>query len=151
MAPLKLLVIGGLVAAVGCGGGNLPGGGIYSIDAADTRVAVDAAVDLPAAADSGPLDVGSESSCPIGMNCGMAPRALMRVDETCTFLVRCAVEGDFSRFGVVVDGSEIPRSQSEGWTYTDASMTVIELHGQVCSDLLSGAETAVALYFFCPP
>jgi hypothetical protein len=153
MAPVKLLLVGGLVAAAGCSGGNLPSGSIGPVDA---HVASDADVDLPfaidtSAADTVHADVAPESSCPAGMNCGMAPRALMRVDETCTFLIRCFVEGDFSRFGVVVDGLEIPRSQSEGWTYTDASMTAIELHGQVCSDLMSGAATTVELHLYCPP
>jgi hypothetical protein len=144
MSRLKLIAVGGLVAAVGCSGGNLPGGGIGQVDA---HVIVDAAADLP----NMHADVGSESSCPIGMSCGRAPWAAMRVDGTCLVLVRCFVEGDFTRLGVVVDDSRIPMSPAEGWTYTDDSKTVIELHGQVCSDLLSGAATTVEFDILCTP
>jgi len=151
MAPLKLMIVAGVVAGVGCGG-NLPGGGIGPPDA---HVAVDTAVDVTVAidtstADTGHADVGSESSCPIGMNCGSAPWALMRVDGTCMFLTRCFVAGGFDRIGVLVDDSQVPMSPSEGWTYSDASNTAIELHGQVCSDLMSGAAMTVAIYFTCP-
>ena len=147
MAPLKLLVICGLMACVGCSGGNLPSGGVYATDA---HAAVDAAVDVTVGVDTAPTDAASESSCPIGMSCGTAPWAATRVDGTCMFLLRCFAEGGFTQFGVVVDQSEIPMSPSDGWTYTDASKTVIELHGQVCSDLLSGVATTVAIVIRCP-
>ncbi len=133
--------MGGLIACLGCSGGNLPSVGI---DAADAHAGVDAA-DVWAdtsPADIGPVDAGSDAYCP--MNCGAAPWVAMRIDGTCTFLLPCGrIEGDFTRLHVIIDDSEIPQSQSEGWAYTDAdaSMTVLELHGQVCADLQTGART----------
>ena len=73
MAPLKLLVIGGLMACVGCSGGNLPSGGV---DAADAHAGVDAGDTSPA--DIGPVDARSDAYCP--MNCGSAPWVATRVD-----------------------------------------------------------------------
>jgi len=146
MAPLKLLMIGGLMACVGCSGGNLPSGGVY---AADAHVGVDADI----WADVSPteaafVDAVSDAYCP--MNCGVAPWAATRVDGTCTFLLPCGrIDGDFTRLYVIVDDSQIPQSQSEGWAYTDASPPALELHGQVCADLLSGAKTTVTFSIGC--
>ena len=73
-----------------------------------------------------------------------------RVDGTCTFLLPCGrIDGDFTRLYVIVDDSQIPQSQSEGWAYTDASPPALELHGQVCADLLSGAKTTVTFSIGC--
>ena len=147
MAPLKLLAIGCLMVCVGCSGGNLPSGGV---DAADAHAGVDAG-DIwgdTSPADIGPVDVGSDAYCP--MNCGVAPWVATRVDGTCTFLLPCGrIDGDFTRLHVIVDDSEIPQSQSEGWAYTNDATPALELHGQVCTDLLSGAKTTVTFSIGC--
>jgi hypothetical protein len=52
---------------------------------------------------------------------------------------------------VYVDGAEVPRdaSQGDGWDYTDASLTEIELFGPACDNLQDGQTHNVTATFAC--
>jgi len=52
---------------------------------------------------------------------------------------------------IYVDGAEVPRdpTQTDGWDYTDASLTEITLFGAACDNLQNGDEHQVTATFAC--
>lgn len=50
---------------------------------------------------------------------------------------------------IYMDGSEIPRDQDNGWTYTDSSHTAIEFMGAACDALKDGQEHDIIATFAC--
>jgi hypothetical protein len=51
----------------------------------------------------------------------------------------------------LADGSlvEVPEDPTNGWTYTDTSMTAIVLAGTYCTELNDGTATSATLYYAC--
>ena len=133
-----------LIAGGGCDPGQLAG----SPPAADARIEADVSPDDSPGADGSATDAGTDGSCP--QVCGRVASTAMRVDASCVFLIPCPPAGDFIGLAVIVDSRPIPRSPSEGWDYTDATMSAFELHGQVCTDLMSGAAMMVIANYTCP-
>jgi hypothetical protein len=56
---------------------------------------------------------------------------------------------DSAHIGVAVNGSGIPRDTSHvnGWDYTDATFTQIDIYGPTCDALTSGAAATVNIVF----
>ncbi len=50
---------------------------------------------------------------------------------------------------IYMDGSEVPRDPSDGWDYTDASNTAIELYGEACERLKDGDDHVITATFAC--
>jgi hypothetical protein len=70
---------------------------------------------------------------------------------TCQFLIPDAAvcTGIGIRVRVLIDGAEVPQlwpPATDGWTYTDASETAIELHGAAC-ERAGQPPTAVTIWF----
>jgi len=57
---------------------------------------------------------------------------------------------DRSRIGVLIDDIPIPRDTTgeNGWDYTDATFTTIEIHGASCDALMNGSASAVTVFFY---
>jgi len=51
--------------------------------------------------------------------------------------------------GVYVDKSQIPESDTDGWSYAPGSSTTINIHGSTCDDLKSGQKTQVEIFLPC--
>ncbi len=51
--------------------------------------------------------------------------------------------------GVYVDKSQIPESDTDGWSYAPGSSTTINIHGSTCDDLKSGKKTQVEIFLPC--
>ena len=110
-----------LLLALGCSSRTANPG----VDAGGGRDAADAAMDqLP--------------SCICGASSAAASVA------NCMFRVGCT-PGDFSGLAVKANGVELARDQThtEGWEYTDATMTTIRLFGSACADVTNGARVTV--------
>jgi hypothetical protein len=56
-----------------------------------------------------------------------------------------------AQIGVRVNGTHIPRdsTHTEGWDFTDASMTSIEVFGSVCDSVKAGETRNVSIFFNC--
>jgi hypothetical protein len=91
-------------------------------------------------------DGGSDQSSCTAL-CGRVERAL-RATGNCMYVVSCPAVGDFTGLAVLVEGQAVPRDAShvEGWDYTDASMSAVELFGQVCMDVLSNGASVDVSY-----
>jgi len=50
----------------------------------------------------------------------------------------------------LLDGLPIPRDTTggDGWDYTDATFTPIEIHGASCAALMNGSASAVTVVFY---
>jgi hypothetical protein len=91
-------------------------------------------------------DGGSDqSSC--ATLCGRVERAL-RATGNCMYVVSCPAVGDFTGLAVLVEGQAVPRdaSHTEGWDYTDASMSAFQIFGQVCTDVLNNGASVDVSY-----
>lgn len=51
---------------------------------------------------------------------------------------------------VYVDGEIVPPDPNEGWTYTDGNADYIEIHGDLCEQLLNGEADSVEIELGCP-
>jgi hypothetical protein len=138
-AAARMIAMMLLVAGLACDRSTRAGGGFDADGMTDTRP------DQPFGVDAGPPDLGAEPSC--GALCGMIAR--VQVDATCTFTIRCPPIGDFTGLAISIDGVEIARDPATGWEYTDDTMSAVVLHGQACSDALSGAATIIAISYTC--
>lgn len=97
-----------------------------------------------AAADGGP-----DPAC--GMTCGRV-EGIVSTDGNCTYVLRCpGLLGDFTRMFVFVDGMQVPMDATgtDGWAYTDASMSAFRLYGQACADA-TGDAGFVDITLGCP-
>jgi len=84
-------------------------------------------------------------------------RTLVGMATTCTFSVPPPPtdDGSTSRGDIAVRGTvngvpmEIPQNATNGWTYTDANMTSILLHGTACDQVTAATITSVTIVFHC--
>ena len=84
-------------------------------------------------------------------------RTLVGMATTCTFSVPPppTTDGTTSRGDIAVKGTtssgapEIPQDATNGWTYTDANMTSVVLHGSACDQVTAGTITVVTIVFHC--
>ena len=53
-----------------------------------------------------------------------------------------------SSIGVVVGSQQIPQDAMNGWTYTDTTLSAIQLHGASC-DTVRNTDAAVSVIFHC--
>jgi hypothetical protein len=54
---------------------------------------------------------------------------------------------DTAHIDVKVDGVEIWQDSANGWSYADATLREIDIHGPSCDALTSGTATAVAIVY----
>jgi hypothetical protein len=56
---------------------------------------------------------------------------------------------DASHIGVRVNGFEIPRdtTHTNGWDYTDATFTQVDIAGPSCDALMNGTATSVTIVY----
>jgi hypothetical protein len=84
-------------------------------------------------------------------------RTLVTMAGTCTFSVPPPPtnDGTTSRGDIKVQGTingvktDIPMDANNGWTFTDANMTSINLHGSACDSVTVGTTTSVTIVFNC--
>jgi hypothetical protein len=84
-------------------------------------------------------------------------RTLVTMAGTCTFSVPAppTTDGTTSRGDIKVQGTiggvkmDIPMDATNGWTFTDANMTSINLHGSACDSVTVGTTTSVTIVFNC--
>jgi len=84
-------------------------------------------------------------------------RTLVGMVTTCTFSVPPPPNDMTSRGNIEVNGKDangnstiIPKDDpNNGWTYTDANMTSVILHGSACDSVMNGTFTAVSIKFIC--
>jgi hypothetical protein len=91
-------------------------------------------------------DVASEAWS--GCVCGSARPAVS--NGACAFSSLCP-PSDFFRVSVKLDGAAVPRDQTRanGWDYTNAEMTSIQLFGPSCQALTNGSATGVMFDYSC--
>jgi hypothetical protein len=83
-----------------------------------------------------------------------ALNAIITIAGSCTFPVPepPTPDGTTSRDKIVVNADNtttIPNDATNGWTYTDASHTQIELHGSYCDSVMAGTISTVTIIFKC--
>jgi hypothetical protein len=84
-------------------------------------------------------------------------RTLVGMATTCTFSVPPppTMDGTTSRGDIKVQGTvggtkmDIPQDANNGWTFTDANMTSVVLHGSACDQVTAGTITSVTIVFNC--
>jgi hypothetical protein len=85
-------------------------------------------------------------------------RTVVAVASTCSFSVPPSPtsDGTTSRGDISVKtttangaGVEIPQDANNGWTYGDATMTSILLHGTACDQWKAHTITTVSIVFHC--
>jgi hypothetical protein len=96
---------------------------------------------------------GSPSYYPVSSAAELAAalHALIDVTPDCIFALPIAPAGGDYRFGIVVNGTEIPRDTTHvnGWDLTDASQTAIEIYGPICDAVKAGQVTSVQVVIKC--
>jgi hypothetical protein len=84
-----------------------------------------------------------------------AIRTLIGVAASCTFQIGAPPTDDgttsLDKIDVFGDGAPIPRdsSHADGYDYTDATMTSIQVYGPLCDQIMSGTIKDVAVTFRC--
>jgi hypothetical protein len=69
---------------------------------------------------------------------------------SCTFNIGKAPDGTTTKgLGVFGDGSPIPMDATDGWSFTDTTMTSIIIKGPTCDRVLSGMIHDVTVAFVC--
>jgi hypothetical protein len=80
-------------------------------------------------------------------------QTLVGVAGTCTFAVPDPPNGDTDRahIGVVIDGKELPQdtNHANGWDYTSAGMTAVQVYGSQCDAIMNGNAKNVEIVFKC--
>ena len=84
-------------------------------------------------------------------------RTLVTMAGTCNFSVPAppTTDGTTSRGDIAVRGTvngtptTIPMDANNGWTFTDANMTSIVLHGSACDSVMAGTTSSVTIIFNC--
>jgi len=84
---------------------------------------------------------------------------LIGMATTCTYSVPepPTNDGTTSRGNIAITGTDTsgnkidiaPNDPANGWTYTDANMTSIVLHGSACDQVTAGTITTVTIIFNC--
>jgi len=81
-------------------------------------------------------------------------RGLVNVARTCRLALGAPpASGSLDAVDILGNGTTIPRdtSHTNGWDYTDAAHTTIDLHGPACTAVTSGTVQRVSVVFRCPP
>ena len=97
-------------------------------------------------AGAGPAtDAGSDRSSCVGA-CGMVTG--LAVTSGCTFNVLCSPPPGSTGVAVFVDAQLVPRDSTltEGWYYTDSSMSAFQLYGQACTAVLANSAPVDFVY-----
>ena len=84
-----------------------------------------------------------------------AIRDIVRVQEDLG--LRGITDGEFRRTYFHIDfleqlggvKTDIPMDANNGWTFTDANMTSINLHGSACDSVMAGTTSSVTIVFNC--
>jgi len=80
-------------------------------------------------------------------------QTLVGVAATCTFTVPEPPNSDTDRahIGVVINGTELGRDANHvnGWDYTSAGMTAVQVYGSACDGIMNGSITDVKIVFKC--
>jgi hypothetical protein len=78
---------------------------------------------------------------------------IITVAGSCTFQVPNPPtnDGTTSRGDIAVkgDGTIIPQDANNGWTYSNANMTSVDLHGSACDAVKAGTVSMVSIVFHC--
>jgi hypothetical protein len=120
---------GGTSGAAGGGASGAGGGGAASGGGSGAASGVDAGQ----VGDLGPDHTSCVAVC--GMVTGVLPQGV----TTCTYPFVCSPPPGFTSLIVFVNGQVVPQDQTltEGWSYTDATMSALQLYGQACVDARS--------------
>ena len=137
-----ILVAVALLSVAGCGGSLGPpdGGGGTGTGGTGTGGITGAGGSI------GPLDARSDIA-----TCLDDVPATPVAGTSCRYAIPsppCDI-ADPAHIDVKVDGVEIPRDTTDtnGWDYTDATFTEVDIHGPTCDALTSGARTTVTIAF----
>jgi hypothetical protein len=95
-----------------------------------------------------------------GMSCGAVPRPSSNLTpDTCTFSVPepPTSDGTTTRGNISVNATDtgagtvatVPMNATNGWTYGDATMTSIVLHGTACVLWTDGTYSTITIVFQC--
>jgi hypothetical protein len=80
-------------------------------------------------------------------------QTLVGMATTCTFSVPTPPNSDTdtAHIGVMVNGAELPRdpNHANGWDYTTAGMTAVQIYGSQCTAIMNGSVTDVKIVFKC--
>jgi hypothetical protein len=141
-----ILVAVALLSVAGCGGSLAPpdgGGGNGGTGSGGTT---GAGGTTGIGGSIGPLDARSDIA-----TCLDDVPATPVAGTPCRYLIPvppCDI-ADPGHIGVKVDGVEIARdtTHTNGWDYTDATFTAVDIQGPICDQLTSGALTTVTISF----
>ncbi|MEZ4410451.1 MAG: MopE-related protein [Polyangiales bacterium] len=80
-----------------------------------------------------------------------AIRAIAGAASDCTFDIPSSITpiSDPALFRVTFDAAVVPRSASNGWDFTDGTMTRVRLNGAACTTFQSGSVTNVVALYAC--
>jgi hypothetical protein len=154
----RAIAAGALLVALGCGGSLTSNDGAGRLDDAGAlgQGGASGAAGVSGSAGGGfvgaggragagggagaAVDAGSEQGSCRAM-CGFVGGVVAPSADACTFTVPCPAIGDFIRLAVFVDARQVPTdpTHTEGWAYTDGSMSAFTLYGQACLDAQAGA------------
>src|SRR4030095_16655470 len=141
-----VLVAVALLSVAGCGGSLAPpdgaGGNAGTANGGTTGAGGTTGIDGAI----GPIDARSDV-----LSCLDDVPATPVAGAPCRYLIPvppCDI-ADPGHISVKVDGVAIPRdtTNTNGWDYTDATFTSVDIHGPSCDALTSGAATAVTIAF----
>lgn len=92
---------------------------------------------------SGGSNVVVDASCLPA--CGRVMDMVSATDGSCTYQLPCPLSAgaDFTGLAVLVNGQSVPMDPTDGWSYTDGTLSAFQLHGQACLDA-TNAEAGVA-------
>jgi hypothetical protein len=80
-----------------------------------------------------------------------ALNAIISIAGSCTYPVPPPPNNMATRsqIDVLVNGTKIPMSDTDGWSYTNAAMTSIIINGPLCDQIMNGSVTDVKVLFRC--
>jgi len=141
-----VLVAVALLSVAGCGGSlSAPdgGGGSGGTGSGGTTgsggiTGIDSAISIGDVRDVGTCPPPDQPATPV-------------VDVACRYTIPLPPcdYADRTHVGVRVDGVEIPRdtTHTNGWDYTDATFTEVDIFGSRCDALTSGTATSVTIVY----
>jgi hypothetical protein len=148
MRRARLLIV--LIAAglAGCRGALTPDGG-----SGPGSLQFDAAADAGAATEAGgPGDIAIIVDAMISPPCPFDHPAPKVDGAECQFAIPDPQPCEYSagatrdRIRMKVDAGQVPQDAQNGWTYTDATHTAVEMHGAAC-DLANASSSGVVITF----
>ena len=143
-APHLGLVAVALLSVAGCGGSLSPPDGAGGTGGTGGTTGTGGITGIGGAI--GPLDARGDIT-----TCVDDVPATPVAGTPCRYLIPappCDI-ADPGHIDVKVDGVRIPRdlTDTNGWDYTDATFTAVDIHGPSCDALTSGAATTVTIAF----